>query len=99
MTDNDEFRIQVGDTGEDKGYVSFDTADGGNEPIYFRQYSGYGKSSAFGLVVHQVTLLDGNGNTSFPGTIWAPTFSGHLVGNADHATNASHADKAEIGRA
>ena len=87
MADNDFFRIRVGDTGADTGYVSFDIADNGNEPIYFRQYQV--TNEAFGTLVHQVTLLDGSGNTSFPGTVSAPTFSGHLVGTADNATTTS----------
>ena len=93
MAGSDGFRIRVGGTATDSkgnGYVSFDIRDDGNEPIYFRQYN-----SSFTSVIHQVTLLDGNGNTFFSGHVFAPTFNGNLVGNADNATNASHADKAD----
>jgi hypothetical protein len=86
MAGTDFFRIVAGGT-DDNGYISFDVADNGNEPIYVRQYSG----PEFTSVTHQVTLLDGSGNTSFPGTVLAPTFSGHLAGTADTATNATHA--------
>lgn len=36
-------------------------------------------------------LLNESGNTSFPGTVTAPTFSGALSGNATSSTSASHA--------
>ena len=36
-------------------------------------------------------LLNESGNTSFPGTVTAPTFSGALNGNATSSTSASHA--------
>lgn len=90
----DCFRIRIGDTGEDNGYAEIATADNGNEPIYVRQY-GIAGNEQWGSIAHQVTLLDSNGNTSFPGTVWAPTFSGHLAGTADNATNATHAGTAD----
>ena len=42
------------------------TADDTTEPIYVRQYSG-----SFATVARTATLLDGSGNTSFPGTVSA----------------------------
>ena len=64
MADNDQFRIGVGGTASNQGYVEIATADDGTEPIYVRQYSG-----VFTTIVKSATLLDGSGNTSFPGTI------------------------------
>lgn len=40
IADNDYFRLRVGGTASNAGYVEFATADDGNEPIYFRQYTG-----------------------------------------------------------
>ena len=64
MADNDYFRIYCGGTATNGGYAEIATADDGNEPIYVRQYSG-----AFSTIVRTLILLDGNGNTSFPGDI------------------------------
>ena len=81
MADNDQFRILVGGTASNAGYVEIATADDGTEPIYVRQYTG-----TFTTLARTATLLDGSGNTSFPGTVTAPTFSGALTGNATTAT-------------
>jgi hypothetical protein len=67
MADNDQFRILVGGTASNAGYVEIATADDGTEPIYVRQYTG-----VFGVLVRTATLLDGSGNTTFPGTLSAP---------------------------
>jgi uncharacterized protein (DUF736 family) len=64
MADNDQFRILVGGTATNAGYVEIATADDGTEPIHVRQYTG-----VFTTLVRTATLLDGSGNTSFPGTI------------------------------
>lgn len=85
MATNDQFRILVGGA-ENAGYVELATADDGTEPIYVRQYTG-----VFTTVARTATILDGNGNTSFPGTVTAPTFSGALSGRS---TYASYADEA-----
>ena len=74
IADNDYFRLRVGGTASNAGYVEFATADDGNEPIYFRQYTG-----TFTSVKRTLTLLDGSGNSSFPGTVTAPTFNGNLA--------------------
>lgn len=63
MADNDFFRIYVGGTASDAGYAEIATADGGNEPIYVRQYTG-----TFSTLKRTLTLLDTKGNTTFPGT-------------------------------
>lgn len=80
MAGSDFFRIRVGG-GPDAGWTEIATADNGNEPIYVRQYTG-----DFVTVARTVTLLDGSGNTSFPGSVSATGFSGPLTGNASTAT-------------
>lgn len=87
MADNDYFRIRVGATASNAGWVELATADDGNEPIYVRQYSG----SNFATITRTVTLLDASGNTSFPGTVTATSFSGKATsaGTADSATKAT----------
>jgi hypothetical protein len=79
IADNDYARIRVGGDASNTGWMELATADDGNEPIYVRQYTG-----VFATVTRTATLLDGSGNTSFPGTVTAPTFSG----NATTATTA-----------
>ena len=64
MADNDQFRIRIGGTSTNAGYVEIATADDGTEPIYVRQYTG-----VFSSLTRTATLLDGSGNTSFPGTV------------------------------
>lgn len=84
MGDNDQARILVGATASNAGFLEIATADDGTEPIHVRQYTG-----VFTTLVRTATLLDGSGNTSFPGTVTAPTFSGALSGNASTATSAA----------
>ena len=78
--------------GSNNGALEIATADDGTEPIYARQYTG-----VFTTLVRTATLLDAAGNTSFPGTVSAPWFSGSLsgsiTGNADTVDNA-HVDTA-----
>lgn len=45
------------------GYLEIATGDDGNEPIYVRQYN------TSNNVARQIELLNGSGNTSFPGTV------------------------------
>jgi hypothetical protein len=66
MADNDFFRILIGGTGSNAGYVEIATADDGNDPIHVRQYTG-----AFTSLTRTATLLNESGNTSFPGTVTA----------------------------
>ena len=80
--DNDFWRIGGGATGNNAGYMEIATADDGTEPIYVRQYSG-----TFSAITRTATLLDGSGNTSFPGTVAAEKFKGALEGNASTASN------------
>lgn len=88
MADNDQFRILVGGT-SNAGYAEIATADDASEPIYVRQYSG-----TFTTLKRTATLLDGSGNTTFPGTVTASSFSGDLSGNATSATFAAAATSA-----
>jgi hypothetical protein len=64
MADNDQFRILVGGTATNAGYVEIATADDGTEPIYVRQYTG-----TFTTLARTATLLDGSGNTLFPNSL------------------------------
>lgn len=88
MGDNDQFRIRIGGA-SNAGWVELATADDGTEPIYVRQYTG-----VFTTVARTATLLDGSGNTSFPGSVTATNFIGYLTGsisgNADTATYARY---------
>jgi hypothetical protein len=81
---NDFFRIRGGGA-SNAGFVEIATADDGTEPIYLRQYTG-----EFASITRTATLLDGSGNTSFPGTIAASNYSGTSSGtNTGDQTNIS----------
>ena len=74
---NDFGWIKFNEYTTDSGYMEIATADGGNEPIYIRQYAGAN-------IVRTLTLLDTDGNTRFPANIYAyvnntalaPTYNG-----------------------
>lgn len=76
--DNDYGRVAYGATATNAGWMEIASCDEGNEPIYARQYTG-----VFTTVKRTATLLDANGNTVFPGTVTAPTFTGALNGTAE----------------
>lgn len=76
--DNDYGRIAFGATGSNAGWMEIASCDDGDEPIYVRQYTG-----VFTTIKRTATLLDANGNTIFPGTVTAPTFTGALNGTAE----------------
>jgi hypothetical protein len=87
IADNDFFRIRTGGP-SNAGFVEIATADDSNEPIYVRQYTG-----TFTSLTRTATILDGSGNTSFPGNISAANLSGtntgdqtNISGNAATAT-------------
>lgn len=63
---NDYWRVGGRATANNAGYMEIATADDGNEPIYVRQYSG-----TYSTLTRTATLLDGSGNTSFPGRVTA----------------------------
>ena len=71
MGGNDQFRLRVGGA-NNEGYAELATSDDGNEPIYVRQYT----SGTFRDVRNSATLLDRDGNTSFPKTVTAQNFNG-----------------------
>lgn len=81
---DDFWRIGGGATAESAGFMEIATADNATEPIYVRQYIG-----VFATIKRTATLLDANGNTSFPGIVAAAKFKGALDGNASTASNAS----------
>jgi len=91
MADNDFFRIRVSGTGSNSGFVEFATADDGNEPIHFRQYSG-----VFTTITRTATILDASGNTSFPGTVTATSFSGSGASLTSIPNSATTANTAAI---
>lgn len=76
--DNDYGRVAYGGTASNAGWMEIASCDDGNEPIYARQYTG-----VFTTVKRTATLLDANGNTVFPGTVTAPTFTGALNGTTE----------------
>ena len=61
MADNDKFRIRIGGSASNDGWVEIATADDGSEPIYVRQYTG-----DFVTVARTLTLLDAYGVTKVP---------------------------------
>lgn len=90
MASNDLARIRVsGET--NAGELALETADDGSEPIVARQYTG-----AYTNAVRTAKILDESGNTSFPGTVVAPKFTGALNGNAATATKLSTERKINI---
>ena len=66
---NDYARIRFAGS-SNAGSLEIATADDGSEPIYVRQYTGN-----FATVKRTLTLLDGSGNTSLPGSISAGSLS------------------------
>jgi hypothetical protein len=94
MDRTDRFRIRIGGTGDDGGFAEIATANNGNEPIHVRQYTltqNGGEINHFANITRTATLLDRDGNTSFPETVSAKIFSGSLTGNATSATSATSA--------
>lgn len=79
-TTTDGGYLAVGNNAADKGYVEIGTIDDEDAEIYATQR--YGANA----VIRRAKLLDGTGNTSFPGIVTAPTFSGALNGNAATTT-------------
>jgi hypothetical protein len=65
--DSDQWFVGGGATEANAGFMEIATGDdNGTEPIHVRQYSG---SPLVGTSVRTLTLLDGSGNSSFPGTL------------------------------
>jgi hypothetical protein len=82
MGSNDYFRIMCGGA-SNAGYVAIDTADDGTEPIYVRQYTG-----VFTTLTRTATILDGSGNTTFPGDVTAYSSDERLKENVQNIPNA-----------
>ena len=84
MANNDVFRILIGGTASDEGFVEIATADNGIEPIYVRQYTTTGLGTPFGTFNQTLTLLDASGNTTIPGSVGIgttnPTSKLHIIG-------------------
>lgn len=80
MAGTDVARIHISGA-NDKGELEIATSDNADETIVVRQYH-HGGECTFTDVAREAYLLNSDGNTSFPGTVTAPTFSGVLNGNA-----------------
>lgn len=82
--DNNYGRIAAGATASNAGWLEIASADDGNEPIYVRQYSG-----VYSTVKRTLTLLDGSGNTSMPGslTVAGTTTSGNFNTGGRYISN------------
>ena len=83
MADNDQFRIRIGGTASNAGFVEIATADDGTEPILVRQYTG-----VFTTLARTANLLDGSGNTTFPGDVTAYSSDERLKENVQNIPNA-----------
>ncbi len=83
MADNDQFRILVGGSSSNAGFVEIATADDGTEPILVRQYTG-----VFSSLQRTANLLDGSGNTTFPGDVTAYSSDERLKENVQNIPNA-----------
>lgn len=68
--DNDGWRIAGGSTASNAGFLEIAVCDDGTEPIYVRQYNGAGNYKGFVSVARTLTLLDENGNTRIPGSLY-----------------------------
>lgn len=83
MADNDQFRIRIGGTASNAGFVEIATADDATEPILVRQYTG-----VFSSLSRTANLLDGSGNTTFPGDVTAYSSDERLKENVQNIPNA-----------
>lgn len=90
MGANDQWRIMGRANADNVGFLEIATSDDGTEPIYVRQYN----AGAFGTLVRSASLLDGSGNTSFPGSV---TAGNGFVGNASTATKLATARTLTVG--
>ena len=85
MAANDKWRI-IGSGATDVGELEIATADNGEEPIVFRQYSG-----DFSSVTRTLTLLNSTGNSTFPGQITATSLilTGNILVNGTAVVDSS----------
>lgn len=71
MANNDQWYIGGKGNSADNAYMMIATGDNGNEPIYVRQYAEGGPPG--GTIKRTLTLLDENGNTGIPGSVFMTT--------------------------
>lgn len=71
MGDNDGWIVRGMAGSTNAGYLEIATGDDGTEPIYVRQYINQMPWGSGGSIARTATLLDGNGNTSFPNTVYS----------------------------
>jgi hypothetical protein len=83
MGDNDQWRFGGAATGSNAGYLEIATGDDSTEPHYHRQYSG-----VFSTLSRTATILDGSGNTFFPGEVTAYSSDARLKTNIENIPNA-----------
>ena len=83
MGDNDQWRFGGAATSSNAGYLEAATGDDGTEPHYHRQYSG-----TFTTLTRTATILDGSGNTLFPGEVTAYSSDARLKTNIENIPNA-----------
>lgn len=88
--------VRIRDQGNNtSGYVEIASSDNYNKPIYVRQYS-----NNFNTKNNEVTILDAQGNSSFPGVIFGTSFTGTSAkATADANGNVittTYATKAEV---
>ena len=65
---SDFWSVKGSGTADNQGYLEISTGDDGTEPIYVRQYQG-------ASIAHELTLLDGQGNTYASGNVTARQIS------------------------
>ncbi len=97
MAENDYWGISGKNSGIDCGYLDIATGDNGNEPIYVTQYSDGNFTHALdsSSIAHRATLLDENGNTSFPGQVTAP--NALITGNLRLKGSGNYGNKLNFG--
>jgi len=83
MGDNDQWRFGGAATGSNAGYLEIATGDDGTEPHYHRQYTG-----VFSSLTRTATILNGSGNTLFPGEVTAYSSDARLKTNIENIPNA-----------
>jgi hypothetical protein len=83
MGDNDQWRFGGAATGSNAGYLEIATGDDGSEPHYHRQYVG-----VFSSLTRTATILNGSGNTLFPGEVTAYSSDARLKTNVENIPNA-----------
>jgi hypothetical protein len=89
MGDNDQWRFGGAATGSNAGYLEIATGDDGSEPHYHRQYVG-----VFSSLTRTATILNGSGNTLFPGEVTAYSSDARLKTNVENIPNARDKVKA-----